>query len=240
MQRLKKEKELSQQETAHLKLQVDELSRLQHPREFRLAPPTSIPLDNKVMTEAGEMGVKNSGIGWNLLDRNVHLDAAIERAIGRWKGIVREARGAGPGSAGMAAQRSLSEGSTSSAMAASLNQERTPMQTQHSHQVSPHKATPSNSNANSNSNSSLHMMRSAMANGADAMASDQDADADADADMEEDDSFVEMADAPLRAPEASMAPTANFRLTNGHEQGRAVMDGLENQACVGGYVRIGA
>jgi hypothetical protein len=71
-----------------------------------------------------------------------------------------------------------------------------------------------------------------MTNGAD-MGSD--ADADADADMEEDDSFVEMVDAGRRAPDA---PAANFRLTNGNSGGG--MEGLDNQTCVQGYVRIGA
>jgi hypothetical protein len=81
------------------------------------------------------------------------------------------------------------------------------------------------------------------------MGSDQDADADADADMEEAESFVGLIDAARsagqRAPEASMDQAANFRLTNGHpNQGGnghgGGMEGLENQTCVQGYVRIGA
>ena len=84
-----------------------------------------------------------------------------------------------------------------------------------------------------------------MTNGTD-MGSDQDADADAD--MEEDEAFVEMIDTPqsgsLRVPEAPMTQAANFRLTNGtsgqSSAGHGGMEGLENQTCVQGYVRIGA
>ena len=235
VQRLKREKELSQQETAHLKLQVDELSRLQHPREFKLAPPSTIPFDSKLMAEVGEIGVRQTGIGWNLIDRNVHLDTAIERAIGRWKGVVKEARGAGPNAGGMAAQRSLS--GESSTPLQTQTQIHTPSQPQQHHHLSPTKLNPlSNSNVNANANS--NMMNTTITNGTGDLGSDQDADADAD--MEEDDSFVEMTDVGRRAPEAPIATAANFRLSNGGEQRNTGMDGLENQTCVGGYVRINA
>ena len=82
------------------------------------------------------------------------------------------------------------------------------------------------------------MNNTTMANDTDDIGSDQDADADAD--MEEDDSFVEMTDVGHgRAPEAPITQAANFRLSNG-EQRNTGIDGLENQSCVAGYVRIGA
>ena len=243
VQRLKKEKELSQQENAHLKLQIDELGRLQHPREFKMAPPSTIPVESKLMSEAGEMGLKHTGIGWSIIDRSVHIDTAIERAIGRWKGVVKEARGAGPNSAGMAGQRSLSGESPSNptpiqTQTPNQNHVQSPAQQRHPHHLSPTKPNPlsdSNSNANLNSN-----MNHTMTNGTDDIGSDQDADADAD--MEEDDSFVEMTDVVHgRAPEAQMAQAANFRLSNsGNERRDPSMEGLENQTCVAGYVRIGA
>jgi hypothetical protein len=243
VQRLKKEKELSQQETAHLKLQVDELSRLQHPREFRLAAPATIPVESRLIAEAGEMGLRYTGIGFSLIDRNMHLDEAIERAIGRWKGVVKEARGAGPNSGGMAAQRSLS-GESSSTPISNHSQIQAPNHTaaqsqRQPHHLSPTKANPV-SNSNSNSNLNSNMNHTTMTNGTNDIGSDQDADADAD--MEEDDSFVEMTDVGhVRVPEAQMAQAANFRLSNGgNEQRNPSMDGLENQTCVTGYVRIGA
>ena len=230
IQRLKKEKEFSQQEKAHLKLQVDELSRLQHPREFALVPPSTIPIDDKLVAEAGEMGLRSLGIGWSLLDRNEHIDKSIKRAIGRWKGIVKEARGSGHNLSGMAAQRSLS-GELSIPLQ-KPSQNRAPILPQkHAHQLSSTQSDPrSNSNANV-------MTIAPMTNGTDHLESDQDADADAD--MEEDDSFVDMG--PGRTgPEVQMAHGAGFRLSDGLNGQRTAMDGLENTTCVAGYVRIGA
>lgn len=224
MEKLKKEKDYAQQQAAHLQIQVDELSRLQHPREFRLAPPRTIPIDSKLMNEIGEL-VNTPGVGLNFTSRDKHIDVAVEQAIGRWRDVVREARGGGSGLAG---QRSLSgdSSSTQPPPSAQLKQP-TPTQTQNQNQ----------------SQDVNHSTNTTITNGAD-MGSDQDADADAD--MEEDDSYAEMMDAPhsgQRAPEAPLAQGTNFRLTNGNNsQGgvHTVMEGLENQTCVQGYVRIGA
>ena len=174
----------------------------------------------------GEMGVNKKGVGWDLVDRNQHIDTVIERAIGRWKGIVKGAREGG----GMAAQRSLSgESAPASAVSTSASKMIT-------------NATNNNPNQNHNTNMNMNHTTSAnQANGTDAIGSDQDADADAD--MEEDDSYVEMTDA-ARAPEAPMG--ANFRLSNGNGNannqpgGGLRMEGMENQTIVQGYVRIGA
>lgn len=222
IKKLKKEKEFAQQEKAHLKQQVEELSRLQHPREFKISPPVTVPCDREFMNTLSEFGLTTQGVGFNLMDRNVQLGTVIERAIGRWKGVVREARGGG----GLSGQRSLS-GESSAPPPNSSGSNTTPT---------------TNANDPSTNGTSL-------TNG-DAIGSD--ADADADADMEEDDSFVEMADAPPQpqsrapAPEPPMAETTNFRLANGNvgsgtngQQGRG-MEGIENQVIQQGYVRIGA
>jgi hypothetical protein len=237
---LKKEKELTQQENAHLRLQNEELSRLQQPREFRLVPPQTVPFGEELMNHLGDIALHaNKTVGFTVLDRNLHLDTLIERAIGRWKDVVREARGGGtqPGQGGMAAQRSLSGESL----------------------ITPEHGT--HLNVNSNSNCSLSPNHTAnhmnpnpnsnrevppITNGIDSIGSDQDADADAD--MEEDDSYVEMTDINhgQRAPEAPMAQSGQgFRLTNGNVAGQkpggtnSGMEGIENQV-VQGYVRIGA
>ncbi len=234
VQRLKREKELSQQETAHLKLQVDELSRLQHPREFRLAAPTTLPIDSKLMAELGEVGIKSTSVGWSLLDRNEHLDKSVERAIGRWKGVVKEARGAGTNSAGLAAERSLNgDLSTSFQAQQAQNHTRTITSQHNAHRLSPIKP---NSLPNSNSNMRTD---SPMTNGTADVGIDQDLDADAE--MDEEDAFVETTAAGRRAPEAPMAQAASFRLGNGIEEDRkSGMEGLEHQTCIAGYVRIGA
>jgi hypothetical protein len=232
IQEIKKEKELAQQEAAKFKLQVDELARLQHPREFRMVPPRLIPFDSKTISVMGEMGLNAQSVGLQPVDRNEHVDVAVEQAIARWKEVVRQTRGGGSGLTG---QRSLSGEDSSTTQypptQAPPHQSHIPSQQQNE------PPTPSLTN------------HTTMTNGVD-MGSDQDADADADADMEEDESFVELIDAShtagQRAPEASMGQAANLRLTNGHPnqggsgRGGGGMDVLENQTCVQGYVRIGA
>lgn len=236
--KLKKERDISQQEVSHLKIQVDELSRLQHPREFRLSRPETVPFDSQMIRIMGEKCLTDKAmVGWNVMDRNIHIDAVVERAIGRWKNVVKEARSGRPGSEGkLSGQLTLSG---------------EPLSTHSPVQQKPGSVDHNSSRSNPNRGSVQ------MANGPDTAGTDPDADADADADMEEDDSFVEMSDAPLasgqRGSEAAMAQAANFTLANGyggstpHQQqqganGRRgpVLDGMENQTCVGGYVRIGA
>jgi hypothetical protein len=234
---LKKDKDYSQQEISHLKLQVDELSRLQHPREFRLSRPETIPFDSKIVSMLGEKSsMERVYVGWNIMDRNIHIDAVVERAIGRWKNVVKEARIGRPGSAGkLSGQLSL----TGEPIPAHSPVQQKPVSVDHG------------TNPNGANQGGVQMT-----NDPDATGNDPDADADADADMEEDD-FVEMSNAPLASgqggPDGTLAQAANFRLANGfgsstpHQQqqgtnGRRgpVMEGMENQTCVGGYVRIGA
>jgi hypothetical protein len=209
---LKEEKELAQQEAAHLRLQVDELSRLQHPREFRLEPPKTLPLDSKMISELTEAHMTHPSIGFNLTDRNLHLDDAVERVISRWKGVVKEARGG---------QRSLSGENTHT----------------------PPSALPKPSQGHAQDLNQNHGPHRSIKNGTD-MGSDQDAECDAD--MEENDSFVEMGNTShiegQRMPSAPMTQATNFRLSNGNTNGNvnSVMEGIENQTCVQGYVRIGA
>ncbi|KAG4028362.1 hypothetical protein MFRU_022g00820 [Monilinia fructicola] len=218
--KLKKEKELLQQETAHSKLQVEELSRLQQPREFRIQPPSPLPVDSRLMAELGKMGTTYKSVGLQLMDRSVHLDTAVERAIGRWKGVVKQARGASSQS-GMTAQKPLES---------NVNE-----------------GLPPSNPAQLNTSITSQPLQE------DAQDIGSDQDADGDADMEEDDTFVDMTDVNAsvqRAPEAPMSNATNFRLANGgiNMQGvnaggntRAnVMEGMENQTHVQGYVRIGA
>ena len=237
---MKKEKDLAQQEIEHLKLQVDQLSRLQQPREFRVAKPDTLPLDREVMGVLGEQGINYKSVGFDLADRNVHLDTLIERVIERWRNVVKETRG-GRGQGGMAGQRSLSGGPLlpPAAPQPNINQNANPV------------ANPI-LNRNTNNTNTKNTMDSnhCMTNGIDEIGSDQDADADAD--MEEDDSYVEMTDG--RAPEAAMAHQqgTNFRLSNGtggnsnnDRQGGGSINstsGIEGIDCqsVQGYVRIGA
>ncbi|KAM3079493.1 hypothetical protein ACMFMG_005915 [Clarireedia jacksonii] len=219
---LKKEKVLLQQEAAHSKLQVEELSRLQQPREFKIQPPSPLAIDSRLMAELAEMTTTRKPIGVQLMDRSLQLDAAVERAIGRWKGIVKQARGG----SGITAQKPLE--TPTSEQQPQLPPSLPPQQ--------PNTTTIPTTEETSQMNGDI--------------GSDQDADGDAD--MEEDDAFVEMTDVnsgvgvgvtmqAQRAPEAQMANATAFRMTNGGgPRGGGVMEGIENGNCVQGYVRIGA
>ncbi|KAG9233200.1 hypothetical protein BJ875DRAFT_53683 [Amylocarpus encephaloides] len=246
LSRIQKEKEFSQQEAAHLKLQVDELSRLQHPREFRLVSPTTVPINKELIDKLGELGTTCKGVGFDLMDRHVHLDVAIDRAIERWKSVVREARGNG----GLAAQRSLSG---ESAPPHSTNSVSAPA----SQAAAVHTpTTPNPPQANNHVASTLENGNSAPAgshNGVPApiqtnglIELGSDADADADADMDDDDSYMEMNETPRHhPPEATMPPTANFRLTNGNGNTNGNAQSNSSGLCmdgqvVQGYLRIGA
>lgn len=245
IQQLKTERDLAQQETGHLKIQVDELSRLQHPREFKLVSPTTMPINANEISRLGEMGLSRKFVGHDMSCVNLHLDTAIDRAIGKWKIVVKEARGSGNG---LSAQRSLSGESAPQNSAPGPSQQtlapaRTPITPNPPQNQNHIHNTPNNvSMSNSNNNLPVQVQVTDLTSQSnDDMGSD--ADADADADMDDDDSYMEMNDLPQqnRAPEAPMAQTSNFRLPNGNGQnnnGRG-LEVLDNQV-VQGYVRIGA
>ncbi|KAK6581306.1 hypothetical protein PZA11_005997 [Diplocarpon coronariae] len=253
---LKKERDFLKQETAHLKQQVDELSRLQHPREFKLSGPSTFPFDAPLLGQLADEPATDSLAAAKLLDSNIPLDAVIERTIGRWKGVVREARGNGNAAV---TQRSLSTGSSHSGTFPPLAQTQQQNQSHelnpNSHQA-PNQTSIQNNNAGQNhqtshsQSQSLPQITSPRMTPTPTIVMDpnmscSDADADADADMEEDDSFADMNDM-QRASEAQMStgsvnPAAGFRAGGGNGQQRmgSGMEGLENQV-VQGYVKIGA
>lgn len=243
IQKIKKEKEFAIQEVEHLKSQVDELSRLQHPREFKIVPPSTVPIDGDFMAHLAQLGMTAQSIGFSPMDRSVHLDTAIERVIGRWKVVVREARGGG----GMAGQRSLSGDSTTSASIPlpvslpSANSTSTPTTANNA-------STAETPTINMSMDQPERTNSTLTDNTMDADTMGSDADADADADMEEDDSFVEMSDAPQQ-----QTPAANFRLANGNSSANGGGNGGNGKGSgqqggrmsgmgevVQGYVRIGA
>ncbi|CCU82626.1 Hypothetical protein BGHDH14_bgh01593 [Blumeria hordei DH14] len=108
---MKRKIEAISQDASHLRQQIDELNRMQQPREFRTAPPRTTRIESETINVLGErilgMGVKvrldpensTSGNscqkrspGPNIFDQSVHIDTIIERSVGRWKNIVRETR----------------------------------------------------------------------------------------------------------------------------------------------------
>lgn len=216
IQKQKTTLELKEQENVHLKLQVDELSRLQQPREFRIVPPGTYPFDRKTITDLSETGMKWNGVGFRLDDRHMSLDTTIKQAIGRWKDVVRKARGGG-----MSAQRILSGDLP---------------------QCSPRQPQPQPQPQPSETITAVNGGGSAESLGSDA---DADADADMEddgsfAEMNTDQTTLHAPEAHV-----SKIQDTNYRLTNGHTNNNSLnlhidgMKGTEKQSCVSGYLRVG-
>lgn len=94
------------QENKNLKSQIEQLSRQQQPREFKIVPPMTLKVDEKMMdlwTEAGMDGRRVPGI--SLEDHRPNLSAVVSGAIDRWKSVIVSSRAA----SGLSAQRPLDQ-----------------------------------------------------------------------------------------------------------------------------------
>lgn len=92
-----------QQENAHLKHQVESLSRLQNPKEFAMAAPQTTHLNNREAVKLAELGMRQRGVGFKMGDTEESLQKRVEQAVERWKPVVRRSR-----AGALAGQRSLS------------------------------------------------------------------------------------------------------------------------------------
>lgn len=228
IEKLKQDKAYEQQVIAHLKLQNNDLSRLQQPREFRLVPPKTLPISQDTINVLGEMaadprGPLNRSVGFTVLDRSEHLDVIVERAVSRWKGVLRQTRGEGSGG-GLANQRSLSDGSA-------MHFAAVPHPTSQNPTTGPRpipNPAPRNAPPNLNPSSMNHNHETSMpvSNGLESIESD--ADADADADMEEDE-YAELND-------LSDITGRAYRLSNGKAVavGMGGMEGIVSESNGGG------
>jgi hypothetical protein len=231
--KLKKEVELSHQETAHLKLQIDELNRLQHPREFRLVSPTTMPISGDLMYRLSEFATSRKYVGFDITDKHMHLDTMIERAIERWKGVVKEARNNGNG---LAAQRSLSGESAPST--ASINPPiiHTPITPIPTPQIRKTQMDHTNVAVSQDPHPVPVSQTPIQMDMTNDMGSD--IDADADADMEDDDSYMEISNHPQT--QHTMSQNTSFRMANGGNGSGTQGSRLEAPMVQNGYVRIGA
>lgn len=94
------------QENTNLKLQIDHLNRQQQPREYKIVPPMTLKVDERMIelwTEAGADGRRAMGI--NMGDRNSDLNSLVAGAIERWKSVIVSSRAA----TGLNAQRPLDQ-----------------------------------------------------------------------------------------------------------------------------------
>ncbi|OAA70261.1 hypothetical protein ISF_02235 [Cordyceps fumosorosea ARSEF 2679] len=226
LDRYKDEQHRLKQENTHLKTQVEQLNRLQQPREFKLLSPTTFPVDRELVAKAYGAGVRGAkSIGFDVEDRQFDLKTVVERSIGRWKSVITSTR---ISSSGMSAQKPLEppESPAASGSAASPAQS----QQARSHKPSFAESTqpgPSQdkrpSVVSTNDHESEQTRRSASNTAPPSVAetSDRDADTDEDADVDADadaDADVEAdADADEEADEdadAEMEDDDSFAMMN--------------------------
>jgi hypothetical protein len=104
--RLKEGQHLLRQENANLKMQIEQLTRLQQPREFKIAPPSTVFVDEKLLGRVLEEGLVNRKelVGLNITDRDADLNTVVSSVIDRWKNVIVSTRSA---TGGLNAQRPL-------------------------------------------------------------------------------------------------------------------------------------
>ncbi|XP_044716273.1 uncharacterized protein HRG_10447 [Hirsutella rhossiliensis] len=175
--KLKEQRHGLEQENANLKSQIDQLNRLQQPREFKLLSPTTIPIDRDLISYAYEQGVKGGkSVGFDLEDRHVDLSTLVTKSIERWKDVITSTRAT---ESGMGAQKPLDQAASTSGLP-------------QTHQPPPKRLSttstndpPSEQTASSVSNTGPPSI-------------EETSDQDADAEMEDDDSFAIMNASPVK------------------------------------------
>ncbi len=98
--KLKEGQHLLRQENANLKAQIEQLTRLQQPREFKIAPPSTVYIDEKLLKCLIEMGVMKAkdSVGFDIGDRHSDLNTIVSRVIDRWKTVIVSTRSVSYGS----------------------------------------------------------------------------------------------------------------------------------------------
>ncbi|CAM1502296.1 Fc.00g042800.m01.CDS01 [Cosmosporella sp. VM-42] len=106
-EKMKEQQHRLKQENANLKSQIDQLNRLQQPREFKMSAPVTVPMERELLTALYEQGIKGGkGVGFTMEDRHVDLGSIVSRSIERWKNVITSTR---VSSSGMSAQRPLDQ-----------------------------------------------------------------------------------------------------------------------------------
>lgn len=110
--KLKEGQRLLQQENANFKTQIEQLTRLQQPREFKIAPPSTVYFDDKLMRRLMEYGMVNMkpSVGFSITDRHSDLGTVVSSVIDRWKNVIVSTRAA---SGGLQLQQPLDTTATS-------------------------------------------------------------------------------------------------------------------------------
>lgn len=87
------------QENANLRTQIDQLNKLQQPREFKLMLPATMPVDPKFIDFCQEQAVVHGRrtVGMTIDDRRSDIGTVVGSAIDRWKRVIVSSRPSGSG-----------------------------------------------------------------------------------------------------------------------------------------------
>jgi hypothetical protein len=206
---MKSDREKILQDNAHLRTQVEQLSRCQQPREFQMMPPTTIPISSRAAVELDDMGVRGVAVGLSINDKDEPIEGLVKNAVGRWLAVVRSSRG----NAGMASQRPLDQPTEKDERQQTISQIQ-----------------------NGNGGSTTRIADSERDSEMDL---DADADADADAEGEENYDIPSSVPMQGRVPEAPMGMMATGYRNHDGTNGDTNMDreGINGQFC-GGRIRL--
>ncbi|OIW24813.1 hypothetical protein CONLIGDRAFT_583226 [Coniochaeta ligniaria NRRL 30616] len=96
---MQEEQHRLRQDNANLRSQIDQLNKLQQPREFKLMTPATLPIDPKFIDFCLEEAVVHGRrtLGMNLDDRRSDIGTVVGTAIDRWKRVVVSHRPSGSG-----------------------------------------------------------------------------------------------------------------------------------------------
>jgi F0F1-type ATP synthase membrane subunit b/b' len=205
-EKMKEQQHRLKQENANLKSQIEQLNKLQQPKEFRLAPPITIPMERELLALSYEQAVKGGrAVGFSLEDSQVDLSTLVSRSIERWKSVIASSRA---NANGMNAQRSLDQSSQASSTAVNGTQSTPQIQTpsqpqfqaqqqqQQQQQQQRPQLTKRLSTTSVNGATSEHATASTATT--DPSSTAENSDQDADAEMEDDDSFAMVNPSPIK------------------------------------------
>ncbi|TGJ83529.1 hypothetical protein E0Z10_g5230 [Xylaria hypoxylon] len=206
LDKLKEAQYATKQENANLKIQIEHLNQLQQPREFRIVPPATIPIEETYMNFLLGLGVSGvKGVGVTLEERHVDLNTMVSRAIDRWKSIVISTR-----TTGLGGQKSLDQ-VTPTATPTSATPVALPPPHQRGSGTHPHPPPRSLALPPASSTGSL------TATAAPSAVDEDNSDEDADADMDEGDGFTPIAPSIAKTP-TQIQPQLEVPQTKGHNQ----------------------
>jgi regulator of replication initiation timing len=96
---MQQEQHALRQENSNLRSQIDQLNKLQQPREYKLMVPATLPVDEKFLEYWQEQAVVHGrrSVGMNLDDRRSEIGTVVGSAIDRWKRVVVSHRPSGSG-----------------------------------------------------------------------------------------------------------------------------------------------